>query len=141
MKDYSTKQLVLIGFVSFAISSASLIGITIALSSTDTRLTKEKPTVIQKQIKPLTSPSSVQKTAKSSPNHKAVKPSPKPKQTPLLAPSPNPTLAFGSPLRSPLSGSCQCPYDRDKWGKPCGESAAYSRPSGERPKCYVSNYY
>jgi hypothetical protein len=135
MKDYSTKQLVLMGFVSFAISTASLIGITIALSASDTRLTTEKPAVIQKKVKPSPSPSSVKKTAKPSPKSQVE---PKPKQTPLLAPSP--TLAFGSPLRSPVSGSCQCPYDRDKWGKTCGERAAYSQPSGERPKCYVSNY-
>ncbi|MCC5898812.1 MAG: hypothetical protein JJU32_12980 [Phormidium sp. BM_Day4_Bin.17] len=41
-----------------------------------------------------------------------------------------------TPVRSPKSGSCQCPYDTDKAGRSCGKRSAYSRPGGDSPRCY-----
>jgi endonuclease G, mitochondrial len=41
------------------------------------------------------------------------------------------------PLRKPLQGTCECPYDRDRSGNLCREKSAYSRPSGTQPACYV----
>jgi len=40
------------------------------------------------------------------------------------------------PIRSPRTGSCDCPYDRDKAGHSCGKRSAYSRPGGASPRCY-----
>ena len=40
------------------------------------------------------------------------------------------------PIRQPIKGSCQCPYDRDKAGRTCGRRSAYSRKGGDRPTCY-----
>ena len=34
------------------------------------------------------------------------------------------------------SGSCPCPYNKDRAGRNCGRRSAYSRPGGERPLCY-----
>ena len=51
--------------------------------------------------------------------------------------SESPTPSIGSPIRNPVSGSCQCPYDTDKRGRQCGGKSAYSRPGGARPACYV----
>lgn len=41
------------------------------------------------------------------------------------------------PLREPLQGMCECPYDRDRSGNLCREKSAYSRPGGTQPACYV----
>ena len=41
-----------------------------------------------------------------------------------------------TPVRESLSGSCQCPYDRDSAGNSCGSRSAYSRPGGSSPICY-----
>ncbi|HEY9906024.1 MAG TPA: hypothetical protein V6D18_00285, partial [Thermosynechococcaceae cyanobacterium] len=62
----------------------------------------------------------------------------------VLAPtaSPSPTLSPkpGDPLRKATSGEgCQCPYDLNKRGHPCGKRSAYSRPGGESPQCYVQD--
>ena len=34
------------------------------------------------------------------------------------------------------SGSCPCPYNRDRAGRRCGGRSAYSRPGGYAPICY-----
>jgi hypothetical protein len=34
------------------------------------------------------------------------------------------------------SGSCPCPYNRDRAGRSCGKRSAYSRPGGAAPLCY-----
>ncbi len=34
------------------------------------------------------------------------------------------------------SGSCPCPYNRDRAGRRCGKRSAYSRPGGASPICY-----
>ena len=34
------------------------------------------------------------------------------------------------------SGSCACPYNRDRAGRSCGRRSAYSRPGGASPICY-----
>lgn len=35
------------------------------------------------------------------------------------------------------SGSCPCPYNRDRAGRLCGRRSAYSRPGGYAPLCYA----
>lgn len=37
------------------------------------------------------------------------------------------------------SGSCPCPYNRDRAGRKCGKRSAYSRPGGRSPLCYTSD--
>jgi hypothetical protein len=37
------------------------------------------------------------------------------------------------------SGSCPCPYSRDRAGRSCGRRSAYSRPGGASPLCYPSD--
>ncbi len=34
------------------------------------------------------------------------------------------------------TGSCPCPYNRDRAGRSCGRRSAYSRPGGAAPLCY-----
>lgn len=58
---------------------------------------------------------------------KAAKPTP-PKQRSEPAP--------GSPIRDPVYGSCDCPYDYARNGSRCGGRSAYSRPGGRSPVCY-----
>lgn len=41
-----------------------------------------------------------------------------------------------TPIRAPLTGKCDCPYDYTTNGKVCGERSAYSRPGGRDPVCY-----
>lgn len=41
------------------------------------------------------------------------------------------------PLRSPIVGTCDCPYDRRSDGVECGGTSAYSRPGGRAPACFV----
>lgn len=60
-----------------------------------------------------------------------------PSPTELSTPSESLTPEIGSPIRSPISGSCQCPYDTDSRGRQCGARSAYSRPGGGSPRCYV----
>ncbi|MBD1859955.1 MULTISPECIES: SH3 domain-containing protein [Leptolyngbya] len=50
--------------------------------------------------------------------------------------SPSPTSEGLNPIREPVSGSCECPYDTDKRGRSCGRRSAYSRPGGSAPACY-----
>jgi len=38
-----------------------------------------------------------------------------------------------TPVRKAVSGSCECPYDKDSAGK----RSAYSRPGGAEPVCFV----
>ena len=35
------------------------------------------------------------------------------------------------------SGSCPCPYNKDRAGRRCGGRSAYSRPGGASPLCYA----
>jgi hypothetical protein len=37
------------------------------------------------------------------------------------------------------SGSCPCPYNRDRAGRSCGRRSAYSRPGGAAPLCYAED--
>ncbi|MGR3662630.1 MAG: SH3 domain-containing protein [Paracoccaceae bacterium] len=37
------------------------------------------------------------------------------------------------------SGSCPCPYNRDRGGRRCGKRSAWSRPGGYSPMCYDSD--
>lgn len=37
------------------------------------------------------------------------------------------------------SGSCPCPYNRDRGGRRCGKRSAWSRPGGYSPLCYDSD--
>ena len=41
-----------------------------------------------------------------------------------------------TPIRAPMTGKCDCPYDRAKNGSRCGSRSAYSRPGGRSPVCY-----
>lgn len=41
--------------------------------------------------------------------------------------------------RANYSGSCPCPYNRDRAGRWCGGRSAYSRPGGASPMCYPSD--
>ena len=40
---------------------------------------------------------------------------------------------------SSYSGSCPCPYNRDRAGRSCGKRSAYSRPGGKSPVCYEAD--
>lgn len=42
----------------------------------------------------------------------------------------------GQPLRKPMVGRCDCPYDLMRNGRLCGGRSAYSRPGGRSPICY-----
>lgn len=47
---------------------------------------------------------------------------------------------ISKPIRNPLKGGlCECPYDIDKAGRLCGGKSAYSRPSGNKPVCYLGD--
>jgi SH3-like domain-containing protein len=37
------------------------------------------------------------------------------------------------------SGSCPCPYNRDRGGRSCGARSAYSKPGGASPLCYPAD--
>ena len=37
------------------------------------------------------------------------------------------------------SGSCPCPYNRDRAGRKCGKRSAYSKPGGYDPVCYSND--
>lgn len=50
-----------------------------------------------------------------------------------------PALAPDTPLRSPKTGTCECPYDLTSSGAECGGRSAYARGGGDRPLCYVSD--
>jgi hypothetical protein len=60
-------------------------------------------------------------------------PAPVPPVARALSPEAN---RAGQPIRDPVSGSCDCPYDRKSNGASCGRSSAYSRPGGRNPICY-----
>jgi hypothetical protein len=64
---------------------------------------------------------------------------------PILAQTPKPTKGktdnqikqeIISQSIGSYSGSCPCPYNRDRAGRSCGRRSAYSRPSGASPLCY-----
>ncbi|GAP99845.1 hypothetical protein NIES2104_64110 [Leptolyngbya sp. NIES-2104] len=50
--------------------------------------------------------------------------------------SPSPASEGPIPIREPVSGSFECPYDTDKRDRRCGVRSAYSRPGGAAPVCY-----
>ena len=63
-------------------------------------------------------------------------------EAPSASPSsPNTALVSNNvklqPIRQPLQGSCECPYDLDKNNNQCLKRSAYSRPGGDQPSCYV----
>lgn len=68
-------------------------------------------------------------------------PSPEPEPEPVVVPSPSPsaTPVSTGPIREPVSGSCDCPYDTDSAGRRCGGRSAYSRPGGSQPVCYFED--
>ena len=37
---------------------------------------------------------------------------------------------------SAYSGSCPCPYSKDRAGHNCGNRSAYGKPGGKAPLCY-----
>lgn len=55
-------------------------------------------------------------------------PAPAPAPEPVAIPSPSPSPVATGPIREPVSGSCDCPYDTDSAGRRCGGRSAYSRP-------------
>ena len=65
------------------------------------------------------------------------------KNAPIITPTneqtPNPTAEAKTPLRTPMIGKCECPYDQDVKNHICGKRSAYNRPNGEKPKCYKSD--
>lgn len=65
------------------------------------------------------------------PEPKVITPEPKPK------PTQPPQVNLDAPVRKPVTGSCDCPYDFDRRGRSCGKRSAYSRPGGRSPICYV----
>lgn len=44
-----------------------------------------------------------------------------------------------APIREPVSGSCDCPYDITSNGSACGGRSAYSQPGGAEPICYTTD--
>lgn len=56
--------------------------------------------------------------------------------------TPEPTVATEpvertpTPIRAPMTGQCDCPYDLASNGSSCGGRSAYSRPGGRDPICY-----
>lgn len=73
----------------------------------------------------LRSASAFAATEQDAPKAAAQKATPKPSK-----PAP------GTPVRDPVSGSCDCPYDYARNGSLCGGRSAYSRPGGREPICY-----
>jgi hypothetical protein len=49
---------------------------------------------------------------------------------------PVPTYTGTQRVREPITGSCECPYDRDRRGRSCGARSAYSRAGGGEVVCY-----
>jgi hypothetical protein len=47
--------------------------------------------------------------------------------------------AEGQPLRDPVSGSCDCPYDTRSDGRSCGGNSAYYRGQGDAPRCFTGD--
>lgn len=61
-------------------------------------------------------------------------------QAPVGLYSPQPASAGPSvPIRGPVSGSCDCPYDYKSNGSLCGGTSAWSRPGGRSPECYKTS--
>ncbi len=53
----------------------------------------------------------------------------------VTAPTGSPSRS-GQPVRQPMVGRCDCPYDLMRNGRLCGGRSAYSRPGGRSPACY-----
>jgi hypothetical protein len=62
-------------------------------------------------------------------------PTPAPTQDPTRDSSPSPSTS-GTPNRSPVQGSCECPYDVDSAGRSCGGRSSYSRSGGSDGACF-----
>lgn len=45
----------------------------------------------------------------------------------------------GEPVRGPMRGRCDCPYDEMRNGRSCGGRSAWSKPGGRQPVCYVGD--
>jgi hypothetical protein len=50
--------------------------------------------------------------------------------------APPPAGRAGEPIRDAFIGTCDCPYDRMRNGRRCGNNSAYSKPGGRDPVCY-----
>jgi tetratricopeptide (TPR) repeat protein len=50
-----------------------------------------------------------------------------------------PEASEPTPIRAPMSGQCDCPYDMASNGSSCGGRSAYSRPGGREPICYAND--
>lgn len=44
-----------------------------------------------------------------------------------------------TPLREPVTGSCECPYDKTSNGRNCGGNSSYSRSGGIETACYLED--
>lgn len=45
-----------------------------------------------------------------------------------------------TPVRSPQTGTCECPYDKTTAGRSCGGNSSYSKAGGtSRPVCYLED--
>lgn len=58
---------------------------------------------------------------------------------PAPAPAPAPQTTTRAPVRNPVSGSCDCPYDLMSNGRECRGNSAYSQPGGRNPICYTTD--
>jgi hypothetical protein len=131
---YTTKQLLLMGFVSLAIGLGSLIGIVAALRPSYTgsanraeeNRAEEVEIPVHRAVELSPSPSPVQSTPE-----KPVEPSVEPSSSPSQSPQ---------PIRASKAGNCECPYDTDRAGRACGGRSAYSRLGGRSgAQCYTSD--
>ena len=69
----------------------------------------------------------------------AERPQPKPVpkvSVPVEVARPAQRSRKGEPVRGPMVGRCDCPYDLMRNGRLCGGRSAYSRPGGRSPVCY-----
>jgi hypothetical protein len=47
--------------------------------------------------------------------------------------------AMSSASIAAYSGSCPCPYYRDRAGRRCGKRSAWSKPGGAEPLCFLDD--
>ncbi len=74
----------------------------------------------------------------------AVTPVQRPAPAPVAPPTQRTPKISDAAIRTALikqsrlsySGSCPCPYNRDRGGRSCGRRSAYSRPGGASPLCF-----
>lgn len=76
-------------------------------------------------------------TARPAPALAATEQAPPKPQASATKETPKPSKpAPGTPIRAPVKGSCDCPYDYARNGSRCGGRSAYSRPGGREPMCF-----